>query len=732
MSNDGRNSLLTGKLRTEIQEAYTSWLKSMDCKPRSGQRRMMALIARTMNAVQTDADGHRVNEDGLVLIEAGTGIGKTLAYLLTLVPIARAMDKKLVIATATVALQEQIIDKDVPEVLKYTGLAFTAGLAKGRGRYLCPQRLEGLLEGGTAAEETRLLFVEENVGKASSRHLYEDFHQQFNDGRWDGERDHWPKAIADTTWSQVTSEAYGCTGVKCRFFSDCPFFKARRHVSGLDVTVTNHDLLLADLALGGGNILPQPRDALFVIDEGHKLPERTLAHFGFGMRIHQTARWLSQIVSLFGVMAQRSGRQSRLVGWATSANRLAEDFGGALETLGRLLDTLSAGETGSDRHGGGPVLRFSHGVVPMELNAAARDLATHQTGLRQLMDQAIEHLNDVVEGIRGNLDADHAQEFLSLFTTARSRFDGVADLLVDYAAAPTKAPEAPPPVTDMRARWVRCLETAPERGHHGFSGQDFALVSSPLVAAGILQERFWPQVHGAVVTSATLRELGRFEHFRMRAGVPDHAHEAHFESPFRYHEAAVLAVPGECAEGNDATRHTETLIAMLPELLARHDGTLVLFSSWRQLRAVREGLSDTVGSRILSQGDHGKSTILSIHRKRIDNGQASVLFGVASFVEGIDLPGNYCQHVIIAKLPFAVPDDPIHASLSERLELEGRNPFMELALPLASLRLVQASGRLLRKETDRGRITVLDRRILTRRYGRDLLAALPDFRRELG
>jgi ATP-dependent DNA helicase DinG len=186
------------------------------------------------------------------------------------------------------------------------------------------------------------------------------------------------------------------------------------------------------------------------------------------------------------------------------------------------------------------------------------------------------------------------------------------------------------------------------------------------------------------------------------------------------------------SEAGNASEHTAELIELLPTLLRAEEGSLVLFSSRRQMNDVWEGLPPVWQERTLRQDDYSKQEVLRRHRDAVDAGRGSVIFGLASFAEGVDLPGAYCAHVVIAKLPFSVPDDPVDASLAEWLESQGRNPFMEISVPDAALRLVQASGRLLRTESDTGRITLLDRRILTRRYGHAILDSLPAFSRDFG
>jgi len=202
-------------------------------------------------------------------------------------------------------------------------------------------------------------------------------------------------------------------------------------------------------------------------------------------------------------------------------------------------------------------------------------------------------------------------------------------------------------------------------------------------------------------------------------------------SPFDYGQAT-LHIPAMSSEPSDAPAHTQELIELLPKLLDAGEGSLVLYSSRRQMNDVYEGLPREWQGRIVRQDDYSKQEILRRHRASIDAGDGAVIFGLASFAEGVDLPGSYCQHVVIAKLPFAVPDNPVDAALAEWLESQGRNAFMEISVPDAALKLVQASGRLIRTESDTGRVTLMDRRVLTRRYGQAILDSLPAFRRHIG
>ena len=298
-----------------------------------------------------------------------------------------------------------------------------------------------------------------------------------------------------------------------------------------------------------------------------------------------------------------------------------------------------------------------------------------------------------------------------------ARADANRQLWASYAAA--DAAGGPP-----KARWVSLVEQA--------GPLDFEVCSSPILAARTLEQSLWQHCSGAVVTSATLTALGRFERYRMRAGTPENSVYQTVPSPFDYTRAATVRVPAAAVDAGDAAAHTLSLVQLLPQILAAERGSLVLFSSRRQMLDVYDALPADWQQRVLVQGERSKQETLKQHRQRVDSRQPSVLFGLASFAEGLDLPGDYCRHVVVAKIPFAVPDDPVEAALAEWVEARGGNAFMEISVPDAALKLIQACGRLLRSEQDEGTISLLDKRLLTRRYGKAILDSLPPFRQELG
>jgi ATP-dependent DNA helicase DinG len=248
------------------------------------------------------------------------------------------------------------------------------------------------------------------------------------------------------------------------------------------------------------------------------------------------------------------------------------------------------------------------------------------------------------------------------------------------------------------------------------------------LATAFLQDNLWDRAAGVLITSASITALGKFDRFRLHAGTPEDAVYTAVASPFDYQRGR-LHIPAHLPEANQAQAHTDAIVEYLPTLFDLARGTLVLFASRRQMREVYEAFEADLQGLILMQDSQSKKALLDAHKAKIDAGDRSILFGLASFAEGVDLPAEYCEHVIIAKIPFAVPDDPREAALSEWIERGGGNAFREISVPDAGAKLLQACGRLLRTESDQGQISILDTRLLTKHYGRELLASLPPFAR---
>ena len=717
--------MLPDQIKEEIQQAYKQILASKSLRPRYGQRLMIAEIARALAAIDVDDgndDSEPVTGTGptggpVCVIEAGTGTGKTLAYVLGALPLARHLGKKVVLATATVALQEQVTQRDLPDIAKHSGLSFSYTLAKGRGRYLCLSRLDQILQGNDSENAMLALFGDDvsglGVAAPDDKALYESMLDKISRGEWHGDRDDWDGVLRDTEWSPVTVEAGQCAGPKCSNYSRCFFYQAREQVQKVDCVVANHDLVLVDLALGGGAILPAPEDSIYIFDEAHHLPAKTNQHFSSSTRLRATLQWLDAsgktlaklagdtVINDNGVIAREQSEIKPLF------RQLSEALGSTLLLLEPLLQSVGDGDE---------ALTFELGVVPAELREQAVQLSSRFYRLTRGLKEICTVLRRQMEEADSLPGRQHAEQWFPLLGSMANRAEACEKLWQAFASQDT-AGQAP------SARWLSQVEQGDTR--------DLVLSCSPVLAAHTLTEHLWQRCAGAVLTSATLSALEKFDVLAMRAGLPAHTVYHRISSPFDYAGAARLIIPRLNCDPSDSRAHTAAIIALLPQLLDKHEASLMLFSSRRQMLDVLDGMDDEWRRIILCQDDYQKAQLLNFHRQRIDKGEPSVIFGLASFAEGVDLPGKYCEHVLIAKIPFAVPNDPIEATLAQWLEQQGKNPFMTLSVPEAAFRLVQASGRLLRSEADTGRITLFDERVISKFYGKSILASLPPFTREI-
>jgi ATP-dependent DNA helicase DinG len=716
--------LLDEATKQAIRDAYFRLMEEKSLSPRWGQRQMIAEIANTLARIGEDDPDHSPH----CVIEAGTGTGKTIAYAVAAIPVAQALGKTLTISTATIALQEQLVHKDLPDIRHHSGLQFSFVLAKGRRRYVCLSRLDKLLGSGGEVEAALPLYPDELGVPLSSEALpvYTRMLDALGRGEWDGDRDNWSQEVSEEIWYGVTTDHSQCSGRRCPNVGQCSFFQARDALQSADVIVTNHDLVLSDLALGGGAILSPPADTIYIFDEGHHLPEKALNHFSGFCRLGSTRQWLADCENQ---LAQAAGALAQVQEIADAIARLQPlfvDLAAALESVELLLPSLidpallaSQGERGAHH-------RFPLGEIPGELHTLSRQLMHLFDTLHGQLQRIEARLEDALDGDMLGMDRVEADAWYAVFGAMLGRAEGNLALWRDYAGAPQFDGAAPTPrdqpAEPPTARWINIL---------GGSGQaGFELRSSPILAADILQQHLWQEAAAVVATSSTMTALNSFERFILHAGAPRSGVFKVVPSPFDYSRATLRVPDMGCDPGNPEA-HTRALVDNLPRWLDPGEGSLVLFSSRRQLGDVYEGLPAEWQSRILVQGDYSKHEILRRHREVVDSGGGSVIFGLASFAEGVDLPGQYCRHVVIAKIPFAVPDSPLESALSEWVESQGRNAFMDISVPDAALRLVQACGRLLRTEEDSGRVTLCDRRLVTRRYGKALLDSLPAFRREL-
>ncbi|MBL4819381.1 MAG: ATP-dependent DNA helicase DinG [Gammaproteobacteria bacterium] len=713
--------MLEDEVKKTIQSAYTELLEKYSFTPRQGQRQMIADIANSLGKIQVEEEGADADDrkPPICVVEAGTGTGKTLAYILAVIPVAQALNLKVVLATATVALQEQVILKDLPDILAGCDMEFSFAMAKGRGRYLCLARLDNMLAGNDSLNAMLDLYGDAvNAPEEGTRQLYQKMLEQIGAGKWEGDRDDWQEPILDVDWKPITVDTSQCIGSRCAHFKQCFFFKARESLDKVDCIVSNHDLVLADLALGGGVILPPPRETIYIFDEAHHLPNKSNNHFSAFTRVKSSITWLQQCDNAIARFSAEPGLMEA-INCGIDFEELRKNIVATADRLNDawlLLEQTAESVDGLDTYGNSQQHTFNLGQVPEEVRQTAADLETYfshlfsqfqelQDSLKKLVDEATElQLRTLAE---------------QWFPVIGGIFSRVASSLNLWASFARRDPESAAP----SARWLTINEYN--------ETTDISLSSSPVLAAGNLENKLWKECAAAILTSATLSALGRFDMLKMRAGLPDHTHYLSIPSPFDFQHNASLNIPKMNCAPSDTDKHTAIIIQALPELLNADKAALMLFSSRRQMQDVLQGLPAEWRNRVLCQDDYQKAQLLKFHRQRVDKGENSVIFGLASFAEGVDLPGKYCTHVLIAKIPFAVPNDPIEVTLSQWIENQGANPFMTLAVPEAAFKLVQGCGRLLRNETDQGKITIFDERLVNKFYGKTILGSLPPYRREI-
>lgn len=721
INNDTLCPVLTDKLKTTIQNVYSHILDSKDIKPRYGQRLMIADIARTLGNI----DHENPQQAHICTLEAGTGTGKTIAYLAAALPIAKDHNKKLIISTATIALQEQILLKDLPDIQRHSGLNFSFTLAKGRRRYVCLHKLNNFISHKDQPElDLNLPSSEVLLNNKDDILLYDDLYQAWKKKQWDGEVDSWHDFIGQSSWLPLTSDQHQCSGKRCSFYNDCVYFKARESIFKVDCIVANHDLVLSDLNMGGGFILPPPDECIYIFDEGHHLPLKAINHFNYSFHINTSLKWLEQINSTLNNFASLAKPPAQILRVITHFPEQTKEIITEINQLEAIVDQFQFPENHYLSRTGNnntppkeEILRFEFGQIPELLKEQCGQLLKQFEKLSGQLMHINTVLKDSLEGEITGLKSEIAEQWLPAIAPMEGRANAAINLFESFTKADK---EGQPP----NARWLQNHSQSNNSETFGIE-----LSCSPILAANTLEQILWSQCYGAVVTSATIAALGNFDRYILNSGVPGFFNI--LPSPFNYRDNVDFIVPKMKSNATQYQAHTDEVVELLKKIIDPEKGTLVLFASKKQMNDVEYELlrSDDIWKKLLlTQGQRNKQVIINDHKKQIDKGNGSVILGLNSFAEGIDLPGEYCEHVIIAKLPFSVPNNPVDASLNEWIESQGRNAFMEIAVPDASIKLVQACGRLIRKETDKGKITLLDNRVVTKFYGKQILNALPPYR----
>lgn len=689
------------EVKTHIEDFYelvkTQW---PGFKARIGQEQMFEEISKTFRQAK-DLKDDRQGENILV-VEGKTGVGKTLGYLIPAIVFSKLLGRRVIISTATVALQEQLIQKDLPALRKLSPIEFEFGLAKGRGRYVCNIRLEQT----SGKTKQSALFEDANWDgppKEQDKDKFSDALIALNDGTWNGEKDTAPTDLSDGMWGRIAAERSSCLGRHCQRFNVCPYFNARRDLVKANIIVANHDLVISTIA-SGSKILPDPSESLYIFDEAHNLPAVGIKHFASSVGLIASTRWLEKINA--AVL-----RADALL--PESNGKTVEEVHGLVEDLimhtRAMINSLRLSNFVTHEN---TIQRFKNGELTDEFISYTETMGPLAIGLNNRVAKILQQLNDQ----RNNsIDKESFGPSILEIGSYQSKTENLSSTWHLMQA------ESDPPI----AKWVEWQDLG--------SSFDFKLHASPISAAQNLAQTLWSKSSAAILTSATLQTLGDFQYFLWQTGLNWFPATQTFEaqSPFNYEEQGTFSVPDmqECPSAN-AQGHTQELSEAIPrELEDLKHGALVLFTSKKQMKQVYEDLPEDFLQDVLMQGDQARSKLLAQHEQRIEKGQRSILFGMQSFGEGMDLPGKLCEVVVITKLPFAPPDSPVEEAKSEWLEKNQGNPFYEISVPAVALKLQQWVGRGIRTETDTAKIIVLDKRLKTKPYGKKLIAGLPPFKR---
>jgi ATP-dependent DNA helicase DinG len=662
---------------------------------RPTQREMSAAIAA------------RYNDGGVLVAEAGTGTGKSIAYLIPAVEWAVRNRERTVVSTNTINLQEQLVTKDLPFLRNALGRPFRYALVKGRGNYISIRRAKlamasGLtLVDGPAARELAAL-------------------EEWLESTKDGSLQDLPFTPSSEAWDEVASDSDACLRARCPHFEQCFYQKARRDAAGADVLVVNHHLLFSDLAVRRvqGNwtapaVLPPYRR--LVLDEAHNVEDAATSHLGVAISNRGLGRLLSRLDRRGkGVLRGLEERLKMLDGAAIRAEclrrierSLRPDVGNAKQRAAELFARLE-----------GILARAPDGVLRLGEDFAGEDgwqeqVAPALEDLLVVLDRLARGLDSLRESILTDRHAtekleEHLVEANALANRVRGQADGLRTVLV-------------PGEDDVAL--VRWLE---RRGGGPAQALNVVACAAPIELGDVLRDALWEPMDTAILTSATLSTRDGFSFITGRLGLDRviRVAEERFPSPFDFSAQTMVAIPTDLPTVR-ADAHDEATATVLRDLAGLSDGGIFgLFTSYRSLRNVAALLRRwRVEARwpLFVQGEASRGDLV----RRFTADGRGILLGVASFWEGVDVPGDPLRGLVLAKLPFRVPTEPLTAARMEALGRDGRNGFAHYMLPHAALRLKQGFGRLIRSTADRGAVVLLDGRVLEKSYGRYFLETLP-------
>lgn len=680
----------------EFAEAVRAKLKELlpAYEAREGQDLMFGEVLQSLD------------EDAHLLVEAGTGTGKSLGYLLPSLYYGLKEGKKIVVSTHTIQLQEQLRQRDLPLLSQVLPVPFRAAVFKGRGNYMCLRKFEN-----RASEPAYALGPEEAASRAAMIVWLSETET--------GEGEELNLGRAKEEWDAVASDAASCLNRSCPWFHKCFYHRARNEASKADLVITNHALVFTDMR-AEHRLLPA-YDQL-VVDEAHHLEETASQHLGRKTGYHSLGMplqrlWKDARTGLLPQLQQAlaSVQHEQAAAWIELLETIVPGVGEIRDAWDRWTEALFgliAGQAAADE-AGSLTLRLKPDALPAGWTAIRVD--AENAVLR--MSDFVRPMEKLIADIREETDEYALQGLLT----------DLSGVVKDVAAARSDLQSF---VGLAEADYVYWAEA-----HYQYRGRSVWMYAVPADVSGLLKEGLFDRKASVVMTSATLTVDKSFQYVKEQLGLTQAEQEgrlrtAQVPSPFRYRQQALLLIPRDfpAIRGRDGeAAFVRALTDSLRDMAQTVGGRmLVLFTSYRMLKSVYGPLQEALepqGIQVLGQGISGTSR--SRLTQRFKDRPASVLLGTSSFWEGIDLPGDSLTCLAIVRLPFQPPNHPVLEAKSEKLEAENKNPFMKLSLPQAVIRFKQGFGRLVRTSTDRGIVLLYDTRVIDTRYGKYFLYSLP-------
>jgi ATP-dependent DNA helicase DinG len=660
-----------------------------------------------------------INEDKIAVIEAGTGTGKTLAYLLPAIDFAVKNKERLVVSTNTINLQEQLIHKDLPFLSSIFEQKFNAVLVKGRTNYACKRKL-------AEAEQELGLFSEEGE-RAELQAIIE-----WGKSTKDGSKSDLNIEPRPEVWEKVQSESDTSLKTRCPFYNECFFYTARRQAAAADVLVANHHLLFSDLAVRAAYSASEnavlPTYDRIIFDEAHNVEEVATNYFGVGATYQGVVRILNRLYR------KKDGEEKGLLSFF--ASKLAKYAGGmanekflhaqkfiqehAIPGTERLLPRLA---------------ELMEEIYYLILRDRQSDFGEIKQRLTAKFTQTDEWQNSVLP--KAQKFVQQARKFAAQVSRSLEDIEKikyklgpkVISLTIDLQAQCDRLAAAANTIEQVllvddehNVRWLEVKEGYKQ-------AKVVRLLSAPLEVAGLMKEHVYSKFKNVIMTSATLTVEEKFNYLKTRLGLdlidPQRIIARALPAPFDYRRQALVAIPTNIPDPNHPRFSEELAPIILRSIQISRGRTLVLFTSYGLLNLMYNLMKpdiEQLGYNVYKQGQENRHRLL----ERFKNDVTSVLFATDSFWEGIDVHGEALESVIITKLPFKVPTDPIIEARVEAIERRGGNAFYQYTVPQAAIKFRQGFGRLIRRKTDRGSILILDKRVIQKSYGRIFLNSLPE------